>query len=461
MEKKMVFFFVSFFVVASIVLGALLLKGGYFSNNDAALLNGNGEDVVSESAGITLTYAVHWTEAFQTDGVYKDGVLVEKGLKQYLDEYSALHPEVKFEIMTVPYVEYEAKMKLLDDAGAVPDIFQIYSPWGVSYVEKGMVASVPQDIKDDVRANYVSQAGVTINNDIWGIPGEVNDFALIYNKKLFKEAGIVDENGEAKAPQTWADVVEAAKKIAVLDDNGNLIRYGFSFTKGMDWAVVDPFLSLLFTNGGSYLSKDGKRAAFNTPAGLEVLNSIVDLFNQKYTDINSNVWDFSSGKTAMAFVAPWAEGVLQNEMGERFEEEVGVAPIPYFKKPGSLQYSWFIGVMNASKEKEAAWDFLRWFTTDVQDDRGTTRYGDLMARTIKAIPSRQIDLEGNADVLEDNFFKAPFISQLPISSPEPNILQAAAAKEILRQEIEAAWSGKNSAQALNDAESRINALLAE
>lgn len=460
MEKKVIFFFVSFFVIVSIILGALLLKNGYFDRMEKVVPKQN-EPETNDKSGVTLTYAVHWTEAFQTDGTYKDGILVEKGLKQYLEEYSVLHPEVKFEIMTVPYVEYEAKMKLLDDAGAAPDIFQIYSPWGVSYVEKGMIDAVPQDIKEDIEANYVSKAGVTINGDIRGIPGEVNDFALIYNKKIFKEAGIVDENGEAKAPKTWTDLVEAAKKTALLDDNGNLIRYGFAFTKGMDWAVVDPFLSLLFTNGGRYLSEDGKSAAFNTAAGREVLSAIVDLFNQKYTDINSNVWDFTSGKVSMAFVAPWAEGILRNEMGERFDEEVGVAPIPYFKNMGSLQYSWFIGVMNASKEKEAAWDFLRWFTKDVQDDRGTTRYGDLMARTIKAIPSRQVDLIGNADVLENNFFKAPFIYQLPTSTPEPNILQAAAAKEILREEIEAAWSGKSVNQALNDAENRINALLQE
>lgn len=460
MEKKVIFFFVSFFVLGSIMLGAVLLDGGYFDNRTQKTPEEKVKDV-SSSQGITLTYAIHWTEAFQTDGVYENGVLVEKGLKQYLEEYSAIKPEVKFEIMTVPYVEYEAKMKLLADAGAAPDIFQIYSPWGVSYVEKGMIASLPQDIKDDIAANYISQAGVTINEELWGIPGEINDFSLIYNKKIFKEVGIVDENGEAKAPETWNDLVEAAKKTALLDDNGNLIRYGFAFTKGMDWAVVDPFLSLLFTNGGRYLSEDGKSAAFNNRAGLEVLDSIVDLFNQKYTDVNSNVWGFSEGKTVMAFVAPWAEGVLRNEMGERFDEEVGVAPIPFFKEPGSLQYSWFIGVMEGSKNKDVAWDFLRWFTTDIQDDRGTTRYGDLMARTIKAIPGRQIDIDGNADVLENNPFKAPFISQLEISTPEPNILQAAAVKDILRQEIEAAWSGKDTTQALDDAETRINALLAQ
>ncbi len=415
---------------------------------------------LGQEGEINLVYAAHWTEKFQTEGIYdENGNLVERGLRQYLDEYSSIHPEVTFDIMTISYGEYESKLRLLDDIDEVPDIFQIYSPWGVSYVKRNMVASVPEDIKNDIRENYFSTAGVTIDNDIWGVPGEINDFSLIYNKEIFKEAGIVDANGEARAPRTWSEFAEAARKTTKKDAAGNITQYGIAFTKGMDWAVVDPFLSLLFSNGGAYLSEDNSQAAFNSEEGVEVLNGIKELFDNGYTDESSNVWDFSEGKVAMAFIAPWTEGVFQEQMGERFNTEVGVAPVPYFEKPGSLQYSWFLGVMDKSRNKEAAWDFLRWFTRDIQEETGTTRYGDLMARTIKAIPSRVVDLENNSDVLEDNFFKAPFISQLPISTPEPNVLQAAEMKAILMKEIEATWSGKDAREALNDAAIEINFIL--
>jgi len=457
MNKKIIFLIVFLFLAAVAAVLILFLKPNLFLPPAATTPDTSITPINNNK--IKLVYAVHWTEKFQTEGVYENGVLKEKGLRQYLDEYSALHPEVQFEIMTIPYTEYESKLKLLDDIDAVPDIFQIYSPWGVSYVKKGMIAEPPADIKQDIENNYVSSAGVNIDGKIWGIPGEINDFSLIYNKKVFKEVGIVDENGVALAPKTWNDLLVAAQKTAKKDENGNLSRYGFAFTKGMDWAVVDPFLSLLFSNNGQYLTADNSQAAFNGPEGLEILNSIASLFKNGYTDVNSNVWDFSEGKVAMAFIAPWTEGVFREGMGEKFDTEVAVAPIPYLQKPGSLQYSWFLGVMNKSRNKEAAWDFLRWFTTEIQPDRGTTRYGDLLARTIKAIPSRRIDMENNKDMLENNFFKQPFISQLSISTPEPNVLQAAEMKEILRTEIEAVWTGKASQQALDDAAAKINAIL--
>ncbi|MEI7451951.1 MAG: extracellular solute-binding protein [Candidatus Falkowbacteria bacterium] len=459
MNKKLVLLTATILLMLVAVFIVLFIK----TKPEISSLPKNNNPVVSPVTNgdkIKLVYAAHWTEKYQLEGVYENGVLKEKGFKQYLDEYMTLHPNVDISVLTVPYADYEAKIKLLNDIDQAPDIFQIYSPWGVSYAKEGLLDVPPKDIKADVEANYVSKSGVVIDGNVWGIPGEVNDYSLIYNKKMFKDAGIVDADGNALAPKTWDDVVAAAKKITKKDTKGNIIKYGFAFTKGVDWAVVDPFLSLLFSNGGSYLSADNSKPMFNDAKGVEVLTSIVDLFKKGYTDANSNVWDFSNDKAAMAFVAPWTEGTFRDQMGTRFDQEVGVTSVPYFSKPNSLQYSWFVGVMNKSKNKKAAWDFLRWFTEDVQPS-GTTRYGDLLARTIKAIPDRKVDLvsSANKDVLVSNTFKAPFIAQLSSSTPEPNVLQAAKIKATLMEQIQAAWVGKDVKQALDDAASRVQLIL--
>jgi multiple sugar transport system substrate-binding protein len=456
MNKKIIY------IISAVLIAVVVIFVVVFSKPSVDIEEKNKENdkVVNEEDKTTLTFAVHWTEDVQMNGIYDDdGNLVEKGLNHYLDEYSALNPDVEFQVRTIAYSEYENKLRALDNAGIVPDIFQIYSPWGVSYVEEGMIDRVPEDIKENIRNNYISTAGVTINDEIWGIPGEINDFSLIYNKEIFKDAGVVDYNGEALAPRTWDDVLEAAEKTVEYDENGNISQYGFAFTKDLDWAAVDPFLSLLFTNNGEYLNEDYSEALFNSEEGVEVLEGIKELFDNSYTDINSNVWDFSEGRVAMAFIAPWTESVFRDQMGDDFEKTVGVAPVPFFEEPDTLQYSWFIGVMDKSKNKQEAWDFLRWFTTDIQEETGTTRYGDLLARTIKAIPAHEKDLENNSDVLEENFFKEPFISQLEYSSPEPNVLKAAEIKRTLMEEVQAAWSGKDAKQALDDAASKVNVIL--
>ncbi|MDA3802469.1 MAG: extracellular solute-binding protein [Patescibacteria group bacterium] len=459
MNKKIIY------IISAVLIAVVIIFVIAFSNPNVDIEENNREvdnNVTNDDDKTTLTFAAHWTEDVQMNGIYdEDGNLVEKGLNHYLDEYSALNPDVEFQVRTIAYSEYENKLRVLDDAGIVPDIFQIYSPWGVSYAEEGMIAEVPEDIKTKVSENYISTAGVTINDEIMGIPGEINDFSLMYNKEIFKDAGVVNRSGEALAPTTWDDVLKTAEKTTEYDSNGNISQYGFAFTKDLDWAAVDPFLSLLFTNNGEYLSEDYSEALFNSEEGIEVLDGIKELFDNSYTDVNSNVWDFSEGKVAMAFIAPWTESVFKDQMGDDFEEVVGVAPVPFFEEPDTLQYSWFIGVMDKSKNKQEAWDFLRWFTTDIQEETNTTRYGDLLARTIKAIPAHEQDLENNSDVLEDNFFKEPFISQLEYSTPEPNVLKAAEIKKILMDEVQAAWLGKDSKQALDDAAQKVNLILEE
>lgn len=419
----------------------------------------DGSDTATSNK-TNLVYAVHWLDDPQINGIKdKDGKLTSKGLKQYLDEYEALNPDVKFTIKQTHVSKYNEELRVAADSGAAPDIYQIYSTWGPNYVRENLFAEVPADVLADIEKNYVSTAAATIDGKIRGIPTEVNTYALIYNKDLYKAAGIVDAQGNAKAPTTWAEVLANAKKLVKRDANGTITQYGFSFLLDNDWQAVDPFLSLLFTNGGQYLSEDLTKALFNDAKGVAALEAEVQLFKDGSTDIAGNIFDFKDGKVAMGVIPPWTKSGFATEFGDKFESSVGVAPLPYLSKPGTLRYGWFTGVMEGSANKDEAWKFLQWFTSEVQDDTGTTRYGDLLANTIGAIPARNEDFESHKEVLGD-FFTKVFVDQMAISTAEPNVLQADEIKSTLMKEIQAAWDSKKTAkQALDDAAAAVNVLL--
>lgn len=68
--------------------------------------------------------------------------------------------------------------------------------------------------------------GVTMfDGKRYGVQRKTVTAGLAYNKDLFRQAGIVDKNGNVKEPKTVADVREAAKKISALGNN----IYGFAF----------------------------------------------------------------------------------------------------------------------------------------------------------------------------------------------------------------------------------------
>jgi multiple sugar transport system substrate-binding protein len=415
--------------------------------------------VGSPNAAVKLRFSTHWT-SYQTDGVFKDNKLVSKGLKQYLEDYVAINPDVAFYIDSYAFNEYPGKIKILSDADQAPDIFQIYSSWGTSMVDEGLLDEPPTDIINDVKTNYLPGAvtGATTNGKIYGIPTETNVYALVYNKKLFKEAGIVDAAGNAKPPVTWAELEADAKKLTKKDATGNFLQYGYASIKGSTGGSTDPFLSLLFSNNGKFISEDKKTSLFNSAAGIEALKALNAPYANGYADINANSFDFTKGNIAMQIAAPWQENGFKNGFGDAYDATVGAAAIPKLTKQASLGYTWYAGVTEKSKNKDASWKFLKWLSTDIQSS-GTTRFGDLLSNTIGAIPSRKSDFQNYAVVNTDPF-KQVFVDQMPNAVPEPNVRDAEKIKNILLTQIEAAWAGlKTPEQALKDAQTEVDAIL--
>jgi multiple sugar transport system substrate-binding protein len=446
-------------IIAIIGIVIILLVGGtaayFFSKNGTVKVAETTPTASVIGTGkTTLVYAVHWSNKSQIDGIVEGSTLKYKGLKQYLEEYSKLHPDISFKIQVIAYNDYADKLKILSDAGAPPDIYQIYAPWGVSYVKSGILDAVPSDLITDIKENYVTTAGVTFDGQIRGIPTEINVYSLLYNKDLFKAAGL-------SYPTSWSDLIEKAVKLTKKDAAGSITQYGIAFLKGNDWQSVDPFLSLLFSNGGQYLSQDFTKALFNSPEGVAALNAELQLFKQGATDINGNFFDFGKGKVAMVIAPPWTKSGFQETLGSKFESTVGVVPFPYSGKQAVLQYSWFMGVMAKSQHKQEAWDFLRWFTQETQPTTGTTRYGDLLAQNIGAIPSRKVDFNAHKEVLGD-FFTSVYVDQMKYGVAEPNVADASKIKAALLTQIEAAWAGNKTAkQALDAAAADVDAILAQ
>jgi multiple sugar transport system substrate-binding protein len=445
MDKKMLMIIAG---VAVVLLGLGIWAAMQFLGTKPTTTDQTGDD----NTATNLTYAVHWLEDPQITGIKdKSGKVTSKGLQQYLDEYTALHPNVTFTLRQTHVSKYNDELKIAADSGSAPDIYQIYSTWGPSYVRDGLFAEPPADLKADIEQNYVSTAGATIDGKIWGIPTEINNYALLCNKDLMAAAGVT------KVPTTWNEVLDATKKMTKRDGD-TITQYGIAFTRDNDWSVADPFLSLMYTNGGEFLSSDFKKATFNSAEGVAALEAMVQLFKDKSVDSNSNFFDFKDGKVGCVISPPWTKSTFATGYGDKFADKVAVANFPYMQKAGSLGYSWFTGVMKDSKQQEQAWKFLKWFTSEKLSD-GTTRYGTLLANTIGAIPARKDDFERHKKVLGD-FFTSVYVNQMKDAKAEPNVLQSGSIKAALMKEIQAAWDQKKTAkEALDSAAAAVNKIL--
>lgn len=381
-----------------------------------------------------------------------------QGQKEYLlpyfEEYMKLHPDVEITYQEITFADYLQTVMTSRVAGKAPDIYHLYSLWGVQMVGNGALDRPPASIQKMVRQSFVpsSVEAVTMNGQIWGIPTEIDNYMLVYNKRLLKEAGF---NGP---PRTWDELLKIAKACTKRNAEGKIVQAGFALERGWDSAVVHPWMALLYAQGGSLFSKDFSRATFNGPQGVKALEQEVALFKEGATDPTVSVWDFPTGTIAMTIMAPWYKSTLQKAMKDRFTD-VGVAPIPAGPAGNkSVQYTFYWAVDSKSKVKKEAWAFLQWLNE--QHPGQSSPMGNFLTK-LGAIPSGKNDIAAHKAELGDAFME-PFVNALKYSVPEPNVVQGQEIKTSLMNHIlEAFYQKVTPKQALDAAAKEINAILAE
>lgn len=119
--------------------------------------------------------------------------------------------------------------------GTEPDI--IFSVQNIAhYVEDGYIVSLEDypEFDELLEKNDLRRVeGLNVyNGKLYTFPRAGNVYGLMYNKDMFKAAGLVDENGEATPPKTYEEMREYAKILT----NPDKREYGIIYpTKWTSW----------------------------------------------------------------------------------------------------------------------------------------------------------------------------------------------------------------------------------
>ncbi|WP_236004462.1 ABC transporter substrate-binding protein [Nonomuraea antri] len=213
----------------------------------------------------------------------------------------------------------------------------------------------------DLRADH--KALVTKDGKVYGVPNVHYSVGLVYNRALFTKAGL-DPN---TPPTTWAEVREAAKKIAGLGPGH--VGYGeYSGGNTGGWH----FTQSIYGRGGTILSEDGTKAAFNSPEGKAVLQNLHDM---RWVDnsMGSKLlvgWEslmvaMGSGKVGMMLGAPDVVTDVVNKFKGNVDD-YGITGFPEAKASLSGGESFMINPKATPEEAKAAlqWIDFRFNTVD-------------------------------------------------------------------------------------------------
>ncbi|SED72961.1 ABC transporter substrate-binding protein [Streptomyces sp. Ag109_O5-10] len=367
---------------------------------------------------------------------YASGEL-KKALQGPVDEWNALHDRVKVRTKAVEFTDLLTTFMVRQAAGQGTDILHPYCLWNGQLVRAGVLRPAPPEHAEEIGRGYGAAAAgsASVAGRVYGYPTEMQTYALYYNRRLLREAGV---HGP---PRTWPELEEAAYRTARQDRYGNTLVQGFGLSAFDDSTTVGQTLALLNAAGGRFVSADGRRTAIDSPAGRTVFELERRLVDRGASAPGVNVYQaFASGQVAMVISAGWWTANLKALMGPAYRD-VGVAPVPLPGAGGrraTLSTGFMLGVNTASRHPDEAWEFLRWLNTEKV--RGTTRMSALQA-SVGSLTGRAGDMRRLLGAGGDPNLR-PFLDALAYAVPEPNVPGAQQAKSLLRKNIEALWTGQ-------------------
>jgi len=285
----------------------------------------------------------------------------------------------------------------------------------------------------------------------WGVPFQRSTIVLYWNKEAFKAAGL-DPN---KAPATWAEMAEMAKKLTVRDASGKVTQYGVQIpSSGFPYWL---FQGLVIPNGVALANDAGNAVRFDDPAVVQALQYWVDLGKQGVHPSGVVEWgttpkDFFELKVAMMWTTT---GNLTN-VRSNAKFEFGVAMLPAAKKRGSPTGggNFYISKKATPAQQEAAFRFIKWITQPERAARWSMDTG-YVAVSEAAYATEALKKYG-AD------FPPALVArdQLPHALAEFSTHDNQRVTKALNDGLQAALTGtKTPAQAMKDAQAEAERLL--
>ncbi|MFV0415931.1 MAG: extracellular solute-binding protein, partial [Chthoniobacterales bacterium] len=294
-----------------------------------------------------------------------------------------------------------------------------------SFVREGMLLPLDKFYErakaagDDVLKNVLPQIKPVIYREnsqgdrgLYGLPSDLQVMAMIFNKELFRLAGLPQ-----RVPDDWKELKEFAAKIDALGNDNK----GIYLTSGI--AASWHLMSFLWSAGGEAVVEiePGEwRAAFNTPEALEAYLFYYDLVEMERTAVRqAKSSDFNDvDNVGMTFTYLGGNDVIVNP------ELWGIGTVP--KGPTGLRgsevnaviFGIFSGIKDPKKQ-EAAWQYINFITSEEAEKIRVDTYVELgLASLLNPAMLRKYGYESYL-VLSPKGLEKAFLEAVKDGHPEP------------------------------------------
>lgn len=264
------------------------------------------------------------------------------------EEYMAMCPEVEIVFEQKPNLEDALKAAI--PTGQGPDLFIWAHDWIGKFAEAGLLEPIDDYVTDDILNLFapMGQDAMQYKGHYYAMPFSAETVAIIYNKDMVSEP-----------PKTFDDMKAIMEKYYDPDNE----KYGIA------WPINAYFISgIAQAFGGYYFDDQTEMPGLDKPEtieGFEFFFKNIWPYMAPTADYNTQQSIFLEKRAPMMVNGPWSINDVK-KAGIDF----GVVPLPPITKDGKEYWPRpYGGVKNiyfaaGIKNKEAAWKFVKWFTTN-------------------------------------------------------------------------------------------------
>ncbi|MBE6822777.1 MAG: extracellular solute-binding protein [Ruminococcaceae bacterium] len=273
-------------------------------------------------------------------------------------EYKKAKPNVTID-MTIIQNDYQTVLKSKLNSGDVPDLFM-----SSAYNDNRVYSDYEYDLTNEDFMKNIDPAflkAVTLDGKVTGYPLLVQSHSFIYNKKLFKDAGITT------LPTTLDQYKEVCEKLTAKGIQ--------PFSSGFaEWWVMPqmtyPSMSDAYDGDYNKLFEDVKsgKLKFGDLPQVDFALDLIDLV-KKYSGskpmestADMQVSDFANGKVAMIHQGSWEEDSIR-----KVNSDIDMGYLEAPRKDGrsviAVDSNLTMRVAKDSKNLQEVLAFLNWLTT--------------------------------------------------------------------------------------------------
>ena len=384
---------------------------------------------------------------------------ITKVIDGYAAEFNKAHPQYKIDpIYAGTYQETIVKALTAHKSGKAPATSVLLSTDMFTLIDEDAIVPIDEFVKTDADKAWIKgfypafMANSQTGGKTWGIPFQRSTVVMYYNKEAFKEAGL-DPN---KAPATWAELKDAAKKLTKKDASGNVTQYGIQIpSTGFAYWMLQ---TLTTPNDVLLANEAGTKVTFDNPKVIEALDFWVNLAKDGVHPKGVVEWgttpkDFMEKKAAIIITTT---GNLTN-LKTNAKFDFGVGQIAgNVRKGGSPTGggNFYIFKKAPKEQQQAAFEFAKWVTQPERAAKWSMDTG-YVAVSPAAYETKTLKDYGQG-------FPQALVArdQLPVSVAEFSTHDNQRVTKVLNDAIQAALNGtKTAAQAMKDAQREADRIL--